>query len=105
MERYSQHAAPLNLLTRKNTPFFWGEPQEISFQYYYMVGGGLIYIEKETEWTPLHWHDPEKGSADSGYGRCDVAVGSVLPPEPERVESAKNIAQSNYYTTQKRAAG
>ena len=31
IENYSMHAAPLNLLTRKNTPFFWGSEQKQAF--------------------------------------------------------------------------
>ena len=68
MPEYSKHAAPLNLLTRKDTPFVWGTEQQVAFDYLKVAlasfpcmgtiqGHGQLVVDTDT---------------------CDVVIGAVL---------------------------
>ena len=52
---YSKHAAPLNLLTRKDVPFFWGEDHQESFEYLkasLASTGQLLFTEESRMCAP-----------------------------------------------------
>ena len=89
---YSKHAAPLNLLTRKDTPFIWGPEQQAVFDYLFPCLG------------TTQRHRQLVVDTDA----CDVAIGAVLHQvqgDAQRVlgyySKSLNSAQHNYCTTKK----
>ena len=98
IESYSMHAAPLNLLTRKNTPFVWGSEQKQAFH----------NLRAALSAHPCLGTIRRHGQLVVDTDACDVAIGSVLHQIQEGTErvlgyysKSLNSAQRNYCTTKK----
>ena len=98
IQDYSEHAAPLNLLTRKDTKFFWGPEQQKEF----------LYLKESLTAYPCLGTIQRHGLLIVDTDACDVAVGAVLQQKQEGVErvlsyysKSLNSAQRNYCTTKK----
>ena len=64
----SKHAAPLNLLTRKDTPFFWGDMQHDAFNH---LKNALVTF-------PCLGTIQRQGQLVVHTDACDVAIGAIL---------------------------
>ena len=76
IESYSLHAAPLNLLTRKNTPFIWGSEQKQAFH----------NLRDALSAHPCLGTIRRHGQLVVDTDACDVAIGSVLHQIQEGTE-------------------
>ena len=95
---YSKRAAPLNLLTRKDTPFIWGEQQREAF----------AFLKNALASFPCLGTIQRDGQLIVDTDACDVAIGAVLHQVQEGAErvlgyysKSLNSAQRNYCTTKK----
>ena len=95
---YSEHASPLNALTRKNTKFSWGAEQQSAFD----------YLKNALMSPPCLGTIRRSGRLIVDTDACDVAIGAVLHQEQDGEErvlgyysKGLNNAQKNYCTTKK----
>ena len=73
---YSKHAAPLNRLTRKDTPFIWGEQQREAF----------AFLKHALASFPCLGTIQRDGQLIVNTDACDEAIDSVLNQVQEGAE-------------------